>query len=197
MTSVTKENNVTAKMGAETEKARTESASIIEKDIATYAANGKANDDLIQATAIKVLIHVENFREPSLANKAVEGLPASARKNALLGFFEKYGKLKYNSDSKRLVFKKEFKTDLEGAKKNPFWTFKPEPEYKSVDSLAEIEKLIKRLSSRLENKESEPEKYGKDKIEETHILALEALRETLKQSTPANDTPAQAPAEAA
>ena len=65
------------------------STAIIEKDIATYSANGKANDDLIQETAIKILIHVEKFREPSLANKAVEGLPASARKNALLGFFEK------------------------------------------------------------------------------------------------------------
>ena len=151
MSSVTKENKVSAPMDVETEKARAESAAIIEKQIATYAENGKANDDLIQETAIKILIHVEKFREPSLANKAVEGLPASARKNALIGFFEKYGKLKYNSESKRLVFKKEFKTDLDGAKKNPFWTFKPEPEYKSVDSMKEIEKLIKRLSSRLEN----------------------------------------------
>lgn len=191
MNTVTKENKVSAPIDAETEKARADSASVIEKNIATYAANGKANDALIQETAIKILIHVEKFREPSLANKAVEGLPASARKNALLGFFEKYGKLKYNSDSKRLVFKKEFKTNLEGAKNNPFWTFKPEPEYKPMDSLAEIEKLIKRLTNRAEQADA------RDKISEEHVLALQALKETLAQSAPANDTAEQAEEQAA
>lgn len=119
-------------------------AEAISTAIASIAKRGKALDKDIHAAAVSTLIHADKHGDITLANKLIEALPASQRKNALRDWFCTFGKFSYNTETKALAFNREAVTMTDKATQTPFWVLKPEAEYVPLNVVKELERLIAR-----------------------------------------------------
>lgn len=127
----------------------------IEKAIVSVANRGKKLDADIQTAGLSILNHVQQHGEVSLCNKLFNALPKGARRNALVEWFLKYGKVQVNTDKATakefpLVFRKDGKTDIDGAVKQPWYDCKPEKavidEFDFSKNLASLISHIKRAT---------------------------------------------------
>ena len=127
----------------------------IEKAIQSVKTRGKAFDNLVHAVALSVINHIEQHGDIRHSNMLVEAMPKSSRKNALIEWFETFGKLSYDQESKVLTYAKEKKTYLTDATNQPFWDFQKEPEYKPFDLELQLAKLLDRAVKKAENPHEE------------------------------------------
>jgi len=117
------------KAKAPTKSEQVQSKEIIQKRINGIKAAFNATMDEAQDTALAILTHVDAYSECSLANALVSAINSSSQRNALKRWFMAFGKMTYSMKKKELVFKKDFKTDLEGAARVKFWEYEKEEKF--------------------------------------------------------------------
>lgn len=128
----------------------------IEKAIASVANRGKKLDADIQKAGLSILNHIQANGEVSLANKLWHALPKGARRNALVEWFLKYGKISVNTNKEQakefpLVFRKDGKTDISGAQAQPWYDCKPEKApIEEFDFSAALARMIKQIKAATE-----------------------------------------------
>lgn len=151
----------------------------ITKSIKSVETRGKALDNLIHLTACSILAHVHEHREVSLANKLLNALPKSGRKNALIAWFEAYGEMLFDGKDKEMKFCKDTTTEQDKAELDPFWKFVPEPAYHALDLNAAVAKLVKEAIKRneaiLAEQKKNPNYSTTDKIDADTLKGLQAL----------------------
>lgn len=121
----------------------------IELAIKSIQARGSKLAKDIHITAVSCLAHIEKHGDITLLNRLIMALPSGWRSNAVKAWAEEFGKVNYDNKSKAFVYDKAKKSNIEGAISISPEEFKPEPEYKPMDLLAEIAKLIKKAEERV------------------------------------------------
>ena len=99
-------------------------ADAINAAIKSIAVRGKKIDEDVQRTALSCLVHADKHGDVTLAQKLVEAVPASMRKNALRTWFIEFGKFRWDATKKALAYDKKATTQLDAAMATPFTTFK-------------------------------------------------------------------------
>ena len=132
-------------------------ADVINAAIKSIAKRGKAFDKDVHVAAVSTLVHADKHGDITLAQKLVDALPASQRKNALRDWFLAYGKFSYDMQNKAFTYKKDAVTQLETAINTPFWEFKPEAAYVPFDAVKFIEQAVKRVTKAVNDGEKVPE----------------------------------------
>jgi len=132
---------------------------------------GKKFDDAVQRVALSIAHHVHEHGDATKATMLVEALNKGARTNALKAWFEAHAKVRWDEKAKVFKFKKNGNTKLELGAENPWYNFKPEPPYRPLDLLAEIDKLIERATKQAQNA-NELDDIPMDKLAE--LVAMRA-----------------------
>lgn len=143
---------------------------LINKAIDSIARRGKRLDMDIHKCAVSIVNHVNEYHEVTLVNRLVDSMPKGARSNALRDWFENFCKCVYNKESKQFDFVKGASMPLEPAIAEPWFEFKPEPEFKAIDSQKLIDSLFKTLS-----KGADSEHADLHAIDPEHLKALASL----------------------
>lgn len=129
----------------------TRQAAEIAKDIASWQKRGVKWTKDGQALGLEILAHIEAHGDVTLADKMVLGMPKGTKRNALVEWMLAFGKLKLretSSTSQVFHLDRGRNTDLDGAKKKPWYEFSPEPPLVTVfdaqaATIAAIDKLLK------------------------------------------------------
>lgn len=132
-------------------------ADVIAKMIASIGKRGKALDKDVHIAAVSCLVHADKHGDITLANKLIEALPASQRKNALRDWFLAFGKFNYDTQNKVFTFNKLATTQTETAINTPFWEFKPEATYVPFNAVTFLQQAIKRVENAAAKGEEVPE----------------------------------------
>lgn len=122
-------------------------AAAIEKAIGSIQSRGKKLDDDIQACGLSVLAHIEKCGDITLFERLFAAMPKGSRRNALVEWATKYGKLAVNLDEskkdKPFLYAKGKGTNIEGAMAEPWFNCKPEkPVDEEFDFAAKLQALI-------------------------------------------------------
>lgn len=145
----------------------------LDKAIKNFAVTSKKYDKQLHLISVSVLAHVAKHNNTTVIDtlfaNLFDALSQSTRKNALIAWFEKFGNVAYNKEEKRLRYVKGKVAMIEDAIKLPFWEFKPEAEYKPLDLMAEIVRLVDKAEKRKET--AKPE----DKIPANVLKTLKTL----------------------
>lgn len=142
-------------------------AAAINAAITSIAKRGKAFDKDVHIAAVSTLMHADQHGDITLAQKLVDALPASQRKNALRDWFLAFGKFGYDQQNKTFTYNGEATTKTQEAMEKPFWAFKPEPAYVPFNASDFINNAIKRVNKAIKDGEDVPE---------TLILGLNELQ---------------------
>ncbi len=134
------------------------------KAIGQVNVTGKALENLIHTVAVSVISHIEQHREVSLANQLIDAVPTMARKNALRDWLIAFGKMRFDTETKVMVFNKTGKTDIETGTQNPFYLFVPEKEYQPFDLLAAVTVLVNK-ADKAKEKGNKKDKIPADKLD--------------------------------
>lgn len=129
----------------------------ISKGIASISKRGKAFERDVHCLAVSTLIHADKHGDVTLANKLIDALPASQRKNALRDWYLAFGKFKYDEKNKALGFNGAAGTQTDKAIETPFWEFKPEQEYVPFNAIKAVENLLKRIDNAKNKGDEVPE----------------------------------------
>ena len=129
------------------------------KAITSIMKRGKALDKDIHVAACSTLNHAELHGDITLANRLLEAMPNSARKNALRDWYTAFGKFSYDITSKAMIYDKTKTTELNKAINTPYWEFKPETAYVPFDAIEAIQNLIKRAEKAIAHGDSVPEGF--------------------------------------
>lgn len=124
--------------------------------ITSIAKRGKALDKDIHAAAVSTMVHADKHGDVTLANKLIEALPSTARKNALRYWFIAFGRFTYNTEGKTLGYNHAATTQTAKATQTPFWQFKPEAEYVPFNAVQALESLLKRATKAVDNGDAVP-----------------------------------------
>ena len=135
---------MTKAVKAVTVSEQAQSSQAIAKRIEGIKAAFNSTMNEAQDTALAILTHVDTYGECSLANKLVSAINSSSQRNALKRWFMAFGKMSYSMKKKELVFKKDFKTDLDGARQVKFWNFEKEEKFTPFNLENAIQSLIAR-----------------------------------------------------
>lgn len=104
------------------------SSADVDKAIKSIAQRGKIMDADIHAAACASLNHVGLHGDTTLLNRLVLAMPKSARRNALVVWCLKFGKVLQNTsktkDHMPLVFDRDGVQDVDGAVAQPFYDLK-------------------------------------------------------------------------
>lgn len=103
------------------------------------------------------------------ANNLLDALPLGIRKNALIVWFQDFGLLSLNTETKKLRYDKKKTTQLVNAEAKPFWEYKPAAEYQCFNLYESIQTLVDR-ANRAETKHA-----GLNNIDPATLKALQAL----------------------
>lgn len=138
---------------------------------------GNTLQDDIHRAACSIIAHVVAHGDVMPARRLVDAVPQMTRKNALLAWFEQYGPLRYDTDSKELVYDKTKKdsVDIDSAKLVPFWEYKQEAEYKGMDFVAELAKLVKRA-------EKARKEYGDSELTKIPTEIFDTVKEITQKA---------------
>lgn len=126
------------------------SAAVINKAIDSIQRRGKKLDDDIQLAGLSCLNHIEQHGDDTLLNRLWGAMPRGSRRNALIEWALKYGKVKLNEDKgtakeRPVVYNREGGTDLDGAIEQPWYECKPEkPALEEFDFEAAYNALIRK-----------------------------------------------------
>lgn len=124
-----------------------EGAANIQKLIVSVTTRGKKLENDLHVAAVSTLHHAGQHGDITLANRLLEGLPASTRKNALREWYLSFGKFKWNEEEKALAYDKTKQSLLDDAIATPFWEFKPEPAFKPLDIAGSLMSFLNRVDS--------------------------------------------------
>jgi hypothetical protein len=109
--------------------------------------------DELHMLACSAVLHLINTNDPVYINRLTDVLTGAVRVNALKSWFEEFAPVTYNKEKKVFTLNKkrtEGATDkLHAGMVKPFWEFKPEPAYKPLDLVAEIQALIRKANLRV------------------------------------------------
>jgi hypothetical protein len=159
---------------------------LLNKMIAASAAWHKDGEHMLAVTMASVVLHATKFGNVDVATRHLVAHGADEkggksktyiRVNEMRTWFVANGPFTWDTDTK--VFKlnkdkqaklkveldKDFKALAKRLMENRFWESKPEPEFKDFVFLDELEKLIKRGTSRLAKIEADPTLKGKAKTD--------------------------------
>jgi len=105
------------------------SAAVIDKAIKSIDSRGKKLDIDIHSAACASLNHVTLHGDPTLLNRLINAMPKAARRNALVIWAMKFGKVLLNEDSKTkeerpLVYAKDQPVNIEQAQREPFYSLR-------------------------------------------------------------------------
>lgn len=132
-------------------------AESINAAISSIAKRGKGLNKDIHIAAVSTLIHADKHGDITLANRLVEALPETMRKNALRDWYLAFGKFDYDAQNKVLIAKMQAVTNTQEAMAKPFWKFKPEAEYVPFNAVKEVNRLLKRIDNAKTNGDLIPE----------------------------------------
>ena len=124
-----------------------EGASNITKLIVSVTTRGKKLEADIHLAAVSTLNHAGLHGDITLANRLLDGLPNSTRKNALREWYLAFGKFQWDEENKALAYNKAKQTMLEEAIATPFWDFKPEVAFKPLDIAGSLLSFLHRVES--------------------------------------------------
>lgn len=123
----------------------------LRREFTLIAAAGKKLDTRIQVAGLSVLHHINEHGDvtvaTSLVNELFGSLSKGHRKQAMVEWLVKYGKVKLNEDAatkkdKPFLYDKATKTDMAGAQAEPWYDCKPDNEVKDLDFLKLLSALI-------------------------------------------------------
>ena len=121
------------------------------KAINSIARTGKTLDDKIQEMAIVCLVQADKHGNVTLGNMLWNAMPQGSRRNALGSFLMQYGKFRINAgkdkDTNRFRLNKEGLTNLEAAKKHPWFNFKPE---KALEREIDLHLLLRNVVRKIQ-----------------------------------------------
>lgn len=146
------------------------------------ANHSKSLQDMVHNHCVDIAVFIAHCGNVTPATTLVNALGDGVRKNAIRQWFLDFGLCSWNQESKKFGFKnkgiqatdpKFTVFDSVAASANPWYTWKPEPEFQPVDSLKLLEKVLKRMKKALDDTEHQSE----HKINKAHITALEYLLE--------------------
>lgn len=122
----------------------------IAKAIDGIAARGKKLDRDIHIAGVSVLSHAYEHGDITLANRLLDALPKSGRRNAMLAWLTSFGPFKLAEDSKHVAYSKLAEPlPLAAAIAEPFYEFAPEPVFVPFDFKASIEAVLKKAEKAL------------------------------------------------
>lgn len=119
----------------------------INKLIASISVRTKKLEGDLHIAAVSTLNHAGLHGDITLANNLLGAMGESQRKNALRGWFLAFGKFKWSEEDKALAYDKTKQSMVEEAIITPFWTFKPEAEFKPLDVAGSLLSFINRATS--------------------------------------------------
>lgn len=137
----------------------------MKKAFASIHGRGQSLQRDVHIAACSVLQHLGLHSDIRMVSALFLALPESYRTNALRDWFAAYGPLAWEQN--KPVFVKGKAVELVKAMSDPFWKFKPEPDYVPADVQKLIDGLIKKLTT------------DQDKVGTHHgpvIAALEAAK---------------------
>jgi len=156
---------------------------VITARINTYSTAAKALDTEVNLLACSVLSHCIAKGEESLANKLLDSLGKSQRKDALLRWFVNFGNmsLKPATDKTKgctnVKLAKTKETDLDAALKIPFWEYVLPPvvnEFNLVKAYyASLKSIISKTKKRIEDEANGEIDNSKNIIDHKFLAKLE------------------------
>jgi hypothetical protein len=111
-------------------------------------STGKKFDNMVHVAGVSVLAEIEKSGNTTMAVSLLDAMPKGSRSNALIGFMEKFGKVRFDADTKKLVFAKTKETDIAGAMETSWVEFKPEPPYHAMTVEGALASLINKANKR-------------------------------------------------
>lgn len=182
----------------------TTDANAIGKYIASIGTRSAALKADIHITAISAGLHMLLTGDATLCSKLNEAMGEGWHRNALKAWFEVYypvrwagedqivdGKAKsvkqFKKDHVRFdMFKAEYDEDetafIKARRDDPFWEFKPEPEFQPISVMGLIQAAIKRVETQAKKHADMVGKEGG--IDTTGLDRLKALANDLKKTGP-------------
>lgn len=124
-----------------------EKAKNVRNQISLVKSRAKKLDDQVHFVAVSCLWHADKHGDITLMQELIESMGKSQRRNAVIAWAIAYGKFEADEKGKNLVYARGKATDLEGAKNESPWDFKPEQPFKPFDIELEFKKLLKRAES--------------------------------------------------
>lgn len=120
-------------------------------------AEGAKLDKQIQIVLASACIHAHQHGDFTMVNTVVNNLSKGIRSNAAKGYGEAFGPVRWNKKDKAFVFdankrRAEVLTDaahadfLKNLLETDWLSFRPEPEFRAIDTVTSAESLVKRLS---------------------------------------------------
>lgn len=124
----------------------------IEAAILSIAKRGAKLDADIQAAGLAIIHHVGEHGDITLANKLFLAMPKGSRRNSLALWFITFAKLDLNTGEGRkdapFVYKKDGKTDVQGAAKMMWFDAKPEADVTAeLDGFALVRAMLKKIDT--------------------------------------------------
>ncbi len=112
-----------------------------------FARAGAFIDKMTHQLAVSVLSHANSCGDIRPMAKLIMSMPASGRANALRKWLEEYGPVVFNKGMPIYTGSKLDASLAAFAKASitPFWVDNPEPDYKAVDVIKQIDGLMKKL----------------------------------------------------
>lgn len=127
----------------------------IEKAITSVSNRGKKWQKDVQVVALSALNHSIQHNDPIYINRLVEAMPNGSRNNSLRAWFEMFGNVEYNTESKMFVYSRarKDKHNLDGAIDTPWYEATKEAEYKPFNLDTEASRLCNKMIKAVGNKE--------------------------------------------
>lgn len=142
-------------------------ATSISKAIISVTSRGAKLDKDLHIIASSILMHIDQHGDITLANKLIEGMPKSARRNAMRDWMIAFGKVQWNEETKALSYAKGKVTLFDDSQLKPFFDFTPEKPYVPFDNAA----LKAGIASLLKKADNTEEKLDKATVDALRKLA--------------------------
>lgn len=157
-------------------------AQAISGAILSISRRAQKLDQDIHVAALSVLVHSAQHNDPDIANRLVEALGKSMRKQALIGWMCAYGaftlddsgKLAYNVKRRDAVLSDE---NVAAAEAEPFWDFMPEKPYAQFDLAKALAALLAKAEKALTVDEQDAALISPEKLAALRALTNEGAAE--------------------
>lgn len=134
----------------------------ITSGIASIKNRAKGLNNLVHQVAVSTLNHADVHGDVTLANTLIAELPGSFRKNALIAWYENFGKFRYNTTAKELVYIADKVTNLQEAIQLPFWKYKTEAAYQPFNITYVLNKMLNKATKGKELGDPIPDEFLDD-----------------------------------
>lgn len=163
----------------------------VRNQIALVKTRAKKLDDQVHTIAVSCLYHADKHGDVTLMQELIESMGRSQRRNAVIAWASAYGKFQPNEKGKNVDYCRANATDLEGAKGESPWDFKPEQAFRPFDMEAELKKLMKRAAKAADDDRNNVPKDMVAKLSDImgRDVEVQELLEAVEQADMPSDTP--------